>query len=174
MGNNKKCRWIAGNFVCHTDAVARRGAHCPIQHIPGFTRSQWMLPLGECLRRIAPVAIMVNEFIETTLNTNKTQLLPSNYGTFWLLVVCENLVPRNGPSTQRINATSCIKMWNTTIVAEELANFSSYQRCEGTQNGKVIERSQSLIYELAHICPTVIGHGTLAGTYLAEYRDSLK
>jgi len=41
-----------------------------------------MLPLGECLRRIAPVAIMVNEFIETTLNTNKTQLLPSNYGTF--------------------------------------------------------------------------------------------
>jgi hypothetical protein len=25
---------------------------------------------------------MVNEFVETTLNTNKTQLLPSNYGTF--------------------------------------------------------------------------------------------
>jgi len=41
-----------------------------------------MLPLGECLRRITPAATMVDEFVENTLNTNKTQLLPSNYGTF--------------------------------------------------------------------------------------------
>jgi hypothetical protein len=41
-----------------------------------------MQPSGKCLRRIAPAAIMVGEFVETTLNTNKTQLLPSNYGTF--------------------------------------------------------------------------------------------
>jgi hypothetical protein len=41
-----------------------------------------MPPLGECLRRIAPVAAVVNEFIETTQITNKTQLLASNYGTF--------------------------------------------------------------------------------------------
>jgi hypothetical protein len=30
---------------------------------------------GECLRRIAPAAAMVNGFVETTLNTNKTQCL---------------------------------------------------------------------------------------------------
>jgi hypothetical protein len=72
---------------------------------------------------------MVDGFVETTLSTNITQLLPSNYGTCWSLVVYENVVPQNGPSTQLIDidVTSCIKMWNATIGAEELANISSYQ-----------------------------------------------
>ena len=82
IGDNKKCRRIADDFDCHRDAEVRRGAHCPIQHVQGFTQSHWMPPLGECLRRIALAAVMVDEFIETTLNTNKTQLLPSNHGTF--------------------------------------------------------------------------------------------
>jgi hypothetical protein len=30
-----------------------------------------MQPSGECLRRIAPAAAMVDEFVETTQNTNK-------------------------------------------------------------------------------------------------------
>ncbi len=42
MGNNKiddakKCRKIAGNFNCHGDAVVQCRAHCPIEHIQGFT-----------------------------------------------------------------------------------------------------------------------------------------
>jgi hypothetical protein len=82
IGDNKKSRQIAGNFDCHTDAAVRHGAHRPIEHIQGFTWSHWMPPLIECLRRTAPAAIMVDEFVKTTLNTNKTQLLPSNYGTF--------------------------------------------------------------------------------------------
>jgi hypothetical protein len=43
-----------------------------------------MPPSDKCLRRIAPMTTMVDEFVETTLNTNKTQLLllPSNYNTF--------------------------------------------------------------------------------------------
>jgi hypothetical protein len=53
-----------------------------MKHIWGFTRSHWMPPSGECLHRIAPAAAMVNEFVETTQNTNKTQLLASNYGAF--------------------------------------------------------------------------------------------
>jgi len=32
-----------------------------------------MPPSGKCLRRIAPAAAMVNEFVEITQNTNKTQ-----------------------------------------------------------------------------------------------------
>jgi len=44
----------------------------PMEHIPGFTRSHWMPPSGECLRRIAPAATMVDEFVENTQNTNKT------------------------------------------------------------------------------------------------------
>jgi hypothetical protein len=67
-----------------------------------------MPPLGECLHRIAPAAAMVNKFVETTQNTNKTQLLASNYGTFQALVVCENFIPKNGPSTQIIDATSFV------------------------------------------------------------------
>ena len=57
-------------------------AHCLIEHVKGFTGSHWMPPLGKCLRRIAPVATMVNELDRTTQNTNKAQLLASNYGTF--------------------------------------------------------------------------------------------
>ncbi len=51
---------------------------------------------------------MVNEFVETTQNTNKTQLLASNYGTFRALVISENFIPQNGPSTRVIDATSFV------------------------------------------------------------------
>jgi hypothetical protein len=50
-----------------------------MKHFQGFTGSHWMPPLGKCLRRIAPAAAMVNKFVETTQNTNKTQRLASNY-----------------------------------------------------------------------------------------------
>ena len=127
IGDNKKCRQIAGDFDCHANAVVRCGAHCPMEHIPGFTWSHWMPPLVECLRRIPPAATMVNEFAENTLNTNKTQLLPSNYGTFWELVISENFIPQNGPSTQLIDATIIVQMCKATIRAEELGVISSYQ-----------------------------------------------
>jgi len=76
---------------------------------------------------IAAAAAMVNEFVETTQNTNKTQLLASNYGTFRALVISENFIPQNGPSTQIIDVTSFVSIWNTTIGAEELSIISSYQ-----------------------------------------------
>ena len=82
IGNNKICRQIAGDFDCHADAARRCGAHHPMEHIQGFILSHWMLPSVECLRRIAPTAAMVDRFIETTLNTNKSQRVRSNYGTF--------------------------------------------------------------------------------------------
>ena len=82
ISDNKKCRQIAGNFDCHTDAAVRCGVHRLIQHVQGFTQSHWMPPSGECLCHIAPAAVMVDKFVETTLNTIKTQLFPSNYGTF--------------------------------------------------------------------------------------------
>jgi hypothetical protein len=68
------------------------------------------MPLsGECLRHIAPAAAMVNEFIITTQNNIKTQLLASNYnGTFRALVISENFIPQIRPSTQLIDATSFV------------------------------------------------------------------
>ena len=76
------------------------------------------------------------EFESNTQNTNKTQLLASNYDTFWSLVVCENFVPQNEPSTQLIDATSCVKIWNATIGAEELSYISSYQTLSADKNWK--------------------------------------
>ena len=46
---------------CNTGHIARR----PMEHIQGITR------------RIAAAATMVDEFVETTQNSNKTQLLAS-------------------------------------------------------------------------------------------------
>ncbi len=77
---------------------------------------------------------MVDEFEWNTQNTNKTQLLASNYGTLKTLVVYENFGAQNGPSTQLIDVTSCVKMWNATIGAEELADISSYQTLSGDKN----------------------------------------
>ena len=85
IGNNTKCRRIPGDFYCHADAAVRYGAHRPIEHNPGITRSHWMPPSGKCLSRIAPAAAMVNKFVETTLITNKTQILASDYRTFLLV-----------------------------------------------------------------------------------------
>jgi hypothetical protein len=34
-----------------------------------------MPPSGKCLRHITPAAAMVNKFVETTQNINKTQLV---------------------------------------------------------------------------------------------------
>jgi hypothetical protein len=53
-----KSRKNTGNFNHHGDAAVQCGAHLPIKHIQGFT---WMVPLGKCLRRIAPATAMVED-----------------------------------------------------------------------------------------------------------------
>jgi hypothetical protein len=126
IGNNKKCRRIAGNFDHHADAAVRCGVHCPMEHIQGFTRSHWMLPSAECSRPIAPAAVMVDKLVEKTQNTNKKLFSASNLRYNQPLVVCENLIPQNEPSTQLIVATSCVKMGDTAIVAEERSYILSY------------------------------------------------
>jgi hypothetical protein len=60
INHNNKCRQIAGDFDCHAGLAVRRGAHCPMEHIRGFTRSHWMPPSVECLRHITLVAAMVD------------------------------------------------------------------------------------------------------------------
>jgi hypothetical protein len=81
IDDDEKCRESAGDFDHHADAVVRCGVHRQMEHILGFTRSHWMLPLGKCLHRIAPAAAMVDEYVENTQNTNKKLFLASNYGT---------------------------------------------------------------------------------------------
>jgi hypothetical protein len=134
ISKKEKCRQITGNFDHHADAVVQCGAHCPMEHIQGFTRSHWMLPSGECLRRIAPAAIMVNNLVENTQNTNKKLFSASNLRYNQPLVVCENLIPQNELSTQLIVATRCVKMGDAAIVAEELSYILSYQTLSTDKN----------------------------------------
>jgi hypothetical protein len=58
----QKCRQIDNDFDDHADAAVQCGVHLPMKHNQGFTRSQWMLPSGECLHRIAAAAAMVDDF----------------------------------------------------------------------------------------------------------------
>jgi hypothetical protein len=51
---------------------------------------------------------MVDEFVETTQNTNKKLFLANKPTVDRLLVVCENFVTRKGPSTHVIDATSFV------------------------------------------------------------------
>ena len=78
MGNNKSATTKnAGELLAISIAMRMR------RYEAGrITWSHLMPPLVECLRPIAPAAVMVNKIVETTLNTYKTQLLPSNHGTF--------------------------------------------------------------------------------------------
>jgi hypothetical protein len=81
MDDFKKYTYIAGNFGCHADQAVQCGAYCPMEHIPGFTRSHWKPPPSKRLCRIAPAAAMVDKFVENTQNTNKKLFLASYYGT---------------------------------------------------------------------------------------------
>ena len=152
IGNSKKCRWISGNFDCHVDVVVRRGAHLPIEHIQGFTWSHWMPPSGECLRSITPAAAMVDGFVETTLNTNKTQLLPSNYGTFRLLVVCENFNPKTDPLLSSLMQQASFKCEMPRLELKSSQSFLAIKRCLGTKSKKVIKLARSSLIKVAHIC----------------------
>jgi hypothetical protein len=66
IDNDKKITSNTGNFDHHADAAVQCGVHRPMEHIPGFTRSQWMPPLGKCLCCISPAAAMVDKLLENT------------------------------------------------------------------------------------------------------------
>ncbi len=78
--------------------------------------------------------MVAEKFVEKIQNTNIKLYLASNYGTNQSLVVCENFIPRNGPSAQLIDLTSYLKMWESTIGAEELMDISSYQTLSSDKN----------------------------------------
>ncbi len=135
----QKWRQIAGNFDCHGDAAVRRGVHHPIEHVQGFTGSHWMPPLGKCLRRIALVAAMVNKFVETTQNTNKTKLLASNYGTFRALVFFVRISylktdPLLRSSMQRVS----FKCETLRLELKSSRSFLAIKHCQRTKLKKLL------------------------------------
>jgi hypothetical protein len=99
---------IAGDFDGHADVAVQCGMHRPMEYIPGFTRSHWMMPSGECLHRIAPAAPKGHRFWLQTQITNKTQLLASDC-TVAQAKSRMNFGTQKGPSTHVIDSTSCKK-----------------------------------------------------------------
>ena len=61
----------ASHFDGHGGAPMQYGAHPPMQHDQGFTRSHWTLPSGDYSLRIALVATC------STINTMKMQHVPT-------------------------------------------------------------------------------------------------
>jgi hypothetical protein len=51
-----KCTSIAACFEGLADAPEQYRWHCPMRHFQGYSRSHWMLALGDYSLRIAPAA----------------------------------------------------------------------------------------------------------------------
>ena len=56
MNNGAQIVSSAGHFDHHGRAPVRYEAHCPMQHIQGYSGSHWTPPLGDYSLHIAPVA----------------------------------------------------------------------------------------------------------------------
>ena len=134
---DKKCRQIDDDFDGHGDAAVQPGAHRSMEHIQGFTWSHWMPPLVECSHCITPAAAMVKEFESNTQNTNKTQLLASNYGKFLLLVVCENFNPKTNPLLSSSMRQASCKCEMPRFELKSSRKFSSYQTLSADKNSKI-------------------------------------
>ncbi len=94
---------------------------------------------------------MVNELVDTQ-NTNKKLFSASNLRYNQPLVVCEKFIPQNGPSTQLIDATSCVRMCNAAIAAEELSYILTNQRLSTDKKTKVKNLERSLLKMMAQMC----------------------
>ena len=66
INDSKNTHQTLAISIPNADLAEQCRVHRPMAHIPGFSRSHWMTPLGKYLRRIALAATMVNEFFENT------------------------------------------------------------------------------------------------------------
>jgi hypothetical protein len=111
IDDSKKCTSFVGHFDGYDDVPVRCQAHRPMQHVQGYLRSHWTLPLSKYLLHIAPADVMVINFWPKK----------SSCGIVKSLSEASVQKARNGPSTQLIEATSCVERSNATIRAEELS-----------------------------------------------------
>jgi hypothetical protein len=152
IGDNEICRLIAGNFDHHADVAVQCGAHCPMEHIQGFTRNHWMLPSGKCLRRIAPAAVIVDELVENTQKTNKKLFSASNLRYNQPLVACENLIPKMDPLLMSLARLPLTLTQMPLFKLKSSATFWAIKHCQWTKIWKVIKRPQSLLKLMVHMC----------------------
>jgi len=66
-----KCTSVAGHFDCCAEAMKQYMGHCPMQHVQGYSRSNWTLPSGNSLLRI------VMGTTRATINETMMQNVPT-------------------------------------------------------------------------------------------------
>jgi hypothetical protein len=144
IGDNEKCRQIAGDFDCHADEVVRCGAHCPYRaSLEATGCCHWASACIVLPRRPPWPTIVVK-------NTKHYQKTIFSYRSQKLWEFCT-------PKQTLYSAHQCNKlrsMWNAALGAEELADISMYQTLWGEKIGKVIKQSRISIYKLAHMRAT--------------------
>jgi hypothetical protein len=62
-----KCSTAVGHFDGHGGPLVRYEAHCPMQHVQGYSGSHWTPASGNYLLRIAPAAARATGK-QTTIN----------------------------------------------------------------------------------------------------------
>jgi hypothetical protein len=82
-----------------------------MQHVQGYLRSHWTSPLGKYLPCITQADAMVIHFWSKKLSCGIVKSLSK----------ASVQKAQNAPSTQLIEATSCVERSNTTIKAKELS-----------------------------------------------------
>ena len=114
----------AGGFNHHADAAA-----CNAGHITRWSTSRASLEATGC-RHQASASAALPWWPQWSMNLLKTQNTKKNDSqlanlSLTKVVSCMKSVPQNGPSTQLIDATRrCVKMWDATILEEELSYIS--------------------------------------------------
>jgi hypothetical protein len=84
-----------------------------------------------------------------------------------------NFQDRNGTSTQLIDTTSCVKMCDVTIGAEELANISSYQMLPTDKNSKSY-KPQTKLKKVCHYIWPSSSHPSMVQAWVGHYVTPLK
>ena len=122
------CWWFWLSWRC---SGTMRGASPSGAH-PGLRLKPMVAAIGQVISPCRPSGCHVDKFEWNIQNTNKTQCLASNYGTFWSPVVYENFGTQNRPSTQT--------PW---LELKSSGTFLAVKCCQLTKSKSVFKRSRS-------------------------------
>ncbi len=149
VGNNKSMAtkttanrwqfWLSWRCSDTTRGASPNGAY-PGLHSKPLDAAIGRVPVPHC-----PGGAMVNKFKWNTQNTNKTQFLASNYGTFWSLVVCENFNLKTNPLFSSLMQQASCKWETPQFELKSSCTFLAIKRCQRTKLGKVIKLTRSSI-----------------------------
>ncbi len=104
-----------------------------------------------CAHAVLARQMPLSSLLPLSQNTNKKQLLASNYCTF-LLAELSIFVTWKGPSTRVIDATSFVIMQDAMIQEEAISYISSYQTLTADKNLKIIKQRRSSLKKWLHVC----------------------